>query len=136
MGMKIISGNRIMKGLVLVAVFLSSSCSLDVKVKAPNTVPVIDESGIPTPPDLSSVYNQLNNLVSQDKWYAMQEHTTDEMMGPTRGTDWDDFGTWRKLHLHTWDASHNQINDVWNVLNQGLFQTTLIEECTTGGEQA
>lgn len=134
--MKINSVNRIVKVLVLVTMFLSSSCSLDVKVKDPNTVPVINESGVPTPPSLSSVYNQLNNLVSQDKWYAMQEHTTDEMMGPTRGTDWDDFGTWRKLHLHTWDPSHNQINDVWNVLNQGLFQTTLIAEGTSGQEQA
>jgi hypothetical protein len=45
------------------------------------------------------------------RWKSIQ---TDELMGPTRGTDWDDFGTWRKLHLHTWDASHNQINDTWN----------------------
>jgi hypothetical protein len=61
----------------------------------------------------------------------MQEHTTDEILGPTRGTDWDDFGTWRKLHLHTWDASHNQINDTWNGINGALFQTTLLAESTT-----
>src|SRR5688500_16398561 len=53
---------------------------------------------------LNGVYAQLNPLVSQENVYAMEEHSTDEMMGPTRGTDWDDFGTWRRLHQHTWDA--------------------------------
>jgi hypothetical protein len=53
-------------------------------------------------------------------------------MGPTRGTDWDDFGTWRRLHLHTWAGDHNQINDTWNGLNGALFQTTLVAETSTG----
>jgi hypothetical protein len=82
------------------------------------------------------VYEQLNQLIGQGNWYAMSEHTTDELMGPTRGTDWDDFGTWRKLHLHTWDGSHNQINDTWNGLNGALFQTTLLAETASGQTQA
>ena len=93
-------------------------------------------SGAPTPPSLSSVYGQLNQLVGQYGWHAMNEHSTDELMGPTRGTDWDDFGTWRKLHLHTWDGSHNQVNDVWNGLNGALFQTTLVAETASGQEKA
>lgn len=133
--MKKHSRNRLMKVMVLLTMFLSVSCSLDVVVKSPNTIPVLNESGAPTPPDLASVYNQLNGMITQSNWFAFEEHTTDEMMGPTRGTDWDDFGTWRKLHLHTWDASHNQVNDTWNFLNGGLFQTTLIAEATTGKEQ-
>ena len=52
-------------------------------------------------------------------------------MGPTRGTDWDDFGTWRRLHLHTWAGDHNQINDTWNQMNGALFQTTLVAETAT-----
>ncbi len=133
--MKMKSSNRFMKVMVLIAMFLSVSCSLDVVVKNPNSIPILNESGTPTPPDLASVYNQLNGLVTQSNWFAMEEHTSDEMMGPTRGTDWDDFGTWRKLHLHAWDASHNQINDTWNMLNGALFQTTLIAEATTGQQQ-
>lgn len=87
--------------------------------------------------DLSGVYNQLNQMVGQANWYALQEHTTDEMLGPTRGTDWDDFGTWRKLHLHTWDGAHNQIFDTWNGLNGALFQATLVaEKATNPAEKA
>jgi starch-binding outer membrane protein, SusD/RagB family len=85
----------------------------------------------PPAPTLDKVYDQLNNLAGQNNWFAMCEHTTDELMGPTRGTDWDDFGTWRKLHQHNWDATHNQINDTWNQIQSALAQSTLLAESTT-----
>lgn len=122
--------------LLLAIVILGLSCTkLDTKLKAPNSIATVT-GGAPTPSSLSKVYEQLNQLPGQGNWYAMEEHTTDELMGPTRGTDWDDFGTWRKLHLHTWDGSHNQINDTWNGLNGALFQTTLLGETATGQTQA
>ena len=76
--------------------------------------------------DLASVYNVLNGFTDQSNLYALQEHSTDEMMGPTRGTDWGDFGTWRKLHQHTWDPFHNQINGTWDQLNTGVFRATQV----------
>jgi starch-binding outer membrane protein, SusD/RagB family len=49
---------------------------------------------------LQGAYQALNPIAnSQGRAYALEEHSSDEMMGPTRGTDWDDFGVWRKLHL-------------------------------------
>ena len=119
------------------AVLLITSCTkLETKLKDPNSIATQSAGGAPTPPSLSKVYEQLNQLPGQGNWFAMEEHTTDELMGPTRGTDWDDFGTWRKLHLHTWDGSHNQIFDTWNGLNGALFQTTLLAETSTGQTQA
>jgi starch-binding outer membrane protein, SusD/RagB family len=94
------------------------------------------KDGAPTAPTISSVYGQLNQLISQENWFALQEHSTDELLGPTRGTDWDDFGTWRRLHLHTWGPDHNQITNVWNGLNGALFQTTLAAELLSGQAQA
>ncbi|MBS1577823.1 MAG: RagB/SusD family nutrient uptake outer membrane protein [Bacteroidetes bacterium] len=123
--------------LIISAVLSGVSCTkLDVKLKDPNSIAPSNNGGAPAPSSLSKVYEQLNQLVGQSNWFAMEEHTTDELMGPTRGTDWDDFGTWRKLHLHTWDGSHNQINDTWNGLNGALFQTTLLAETASGQEQA
>lgn len=115
------------------ALLSSSSCTkLDTKLKNPDSESTTSAGGAPEASALSKVYEiSLNRLITQDKWFAMCEHTTDELMGPTRGTDWDDFGTWRKLHLHTWDGSHNQINDAWNDINGALFQTTLLAESTT-----
>lgn len=110
----------------------AASCTkLGPEVKAPNSIASISAGGAPAPASISKVYEQLNQLLGQGNSYAMEEHSTDELLGPTRGTDWDDFGTWRKLHLHTWDGSHNQINDTWNGLNGALFQTTLLAESTT-----
>jgi starch-binding outer membrane protein, SusD/RagB family len=121
-----------MAGLLLMA----ACTKLDPKVKDPYSIDPGTAGGTPTPSSLSKVYEELNQLVGQGNWFAMEEHSTDELMGPTRGTDWDDFGTWRKLHLHTWDGSHNQINDTWNGLNGALFQTTLLAETSTGQAQA
>ncbi|MFM7719867.1 MAG: RagB/SusD family nutrient uptake outer membrane protein [Sediminibacterium sp.] len=85
--------------------------------------------------DLNSVYGQLGQLSGQYGWHALQVHSTDELLGPTRGTDWDDFGTWRKIHLHATDGAHNQIFDTWNGLNGALFQATLVAEKSTGAAQ-
>lgn len=91
----------------------------------PNTVSTGGGGGVTNlEPVLNGVYEQLNAFTNQANTYALQEHSSDEMMGPTRGTDWDDFGTWRRLHQHTWDATHNQVIDTWNDLNTGIFRAT------------
>jgi starch-binding outer membrane protein, SusD/RagB family len=123
-------------GLAL-ALFTVSSCSkLEPELGGNESIAPPLKDGAPTPPTISSVYGQLNQLIGQEFWYAMQEHSTDELLGPTRGTDWDDFGTWRRLHLHTWGPDHNQINTLWNQLNGALFQTTLAAELLSGQAQA
>jgi hypothetical protein len=128
--------NKLLKNyLAPIATFLilsvTSCTKLDVKLKDPNSISPQSAGGAPAPESISKVYENLNQLLGQGNAYAMDEHTTDEFLGPTRGTDWDDFGTWRKLHLHTWDGAHNQINDTWNGLNGALFQTTLLAEATS-----
>lgn len=119
---------------ISIVVGISSCTKLDETLyNSRSTATTSNGVGIPGP--IGGVYQGLNNLVSQYGWFAMCEHSTDELMGPTRGTDWDDFGTWRKLHLHTWDGSHNQVNDVWNNLNGPLYQATLIAENSSSSAQ-
>jgi len=62
----------------------------------------------------------------QSRFWAAQEHTSDEVIGPTRGPDWDDNGIWRTLHNHTWDAEHGFLSDTYNELLQVVFATTNI----------
>lgn len=112
---------------------VATACGkLDPELRDPLSVAPPTSSGAPTPPSIAAVYEQLNQLVGQANYQALQEHSTDELLGPTRGTDWDDFGTWRRLHLHTWAGDHNQVNDTWNGLNGALFQSTLVAETGTG----
>jgi len=131
--MKSIMKQYLLPVLTATALFGLSACSkLEPELGGPNSIAPTTTGGAPTPPSISAVYEQLNQFIGQYGYQAMQEHSTDELMGPTRGTDWDDFGTWRRLHLHTWAGDHNQINDVWNGLNGALFQSTLVAETATG----
>lgn len=70
---------------------------------------------------IASAYNQLRSFQTVGNQYVLQEHSTDEMAGPTRGADWDDGGAWRALHLHLWNSSHPQVNNTWSQLLGGLF---------------
>lgn len=122
---------------IVFATYAVSSCSkLEQELGGNESIAPPQKDGAPTPPTISSVYGRLNDLVGQYGYQALQEHSSDELLGPTRGTDWDDFGTWRRLHLHTWGPDHNQINDVWNQVNGSLFQTTLAAELLSGQAQA
>jgi starch-binding outer membrane protein, SusD/RagB family len=79
---------------------------------------------------LVGVYSDLNGLRGAGGTYALMEHTSDELMGPTRGTDWSDFGVWRQLHAHIWDPSHAQILNAWNDLNSGVFRASQVVEAS------
>jgi hypothetical protein len=60
----------------------------------------------------------------QSRWWAAQEHTTDECIGPTRGGDWDDNGVWRVLHTHQWDLNHGFLADTYRDLGRVVFAAT------------
>jgi hypothetical protein len=116
--------------LAAIAVSIGAvSCSkLDEKVFGSKTIAPATTAGTSSV-NLESVYEATHVLVGQENTpFAFQEHSTDELLGPTRGTDWDDFGTWRKIHLHTVDGAHNQLFAMWNNLNRGLFLATQLVE--------
>ncbi len=52
--------------------------------------------------------------------YDLQEVTTDEMVVPTRGSDWDDGGNWRRLHLHSWTYEIGYVDGAWNFCYSGV----------------
>lgn len=84
---------------------------------------------------LVGVYSQLNTLRGAGGTFALMEHPSDELIGPTRGTDWSDFGVWRQLHAHTWDPSHAEILNAWNDLNSGVFRATQIVDSESATPQ-
>src|SRR6266550_4892926 len=121
--------------LYLLAGLVVAACT-DLSTKVEDAIGV-DVSGGSTPPiadpaaALTGVYNQLRTMRGVANTFALMEHTTDEMMGPTRGTDWSDFGVWRQLHAHTWDPTHGQVLDTWNDLNAGIFRATQVVDAPT-----
>jgi len=65
-------------------------------------------------------YASLRRTIEWYDYWALQEVTTDEVIIPTRGTDWYDNGAWIELHLHTWTPDHIRMKNVWDALNQGV----------------
>jgi starch-binding outer membrane protein, SusD/RagB family len=121
--------NKTIWAAALTVSMLAPSCSLDIDetdqlMKADNTVfaGVEDVDSY-----LASIYNAISGQTGdQANLYALTEVTTDELMVPTRGTDWGDNGVWRTLHQHTWTATHSHILQVWNDKNQGVLRSTEI----------
>jgi len=123
--------NRIVKNIVIgglsVAIVLSACTDLktnEIDSEVINTTSGTF-SGNPTEL-LASAYDDLGAFTDQANLYALQEQPTDEMIPPTRGVDWGDNGVWRTLHQHTWDATHQQVLDTWNQMNQRAYKCNQI----------
>jgi len=121
--------NKIMVALVCLVAL--ASCTDLVTKEVDSKVIVTDASGTTNvvPSDaLTSSYNALQAFTDQASIYSLLEHTSDELIPPTRGVDWSDNGVWRSLYTHSWDASHSYINNAWNTLNQNAYNTQYVME--------
>lgn len=85
---------------------------------------------------LKSAYDGLRlPYMDQSRFWAAQEHTSDEAIGPTRGPDWDDNGVWRVLHSHEWNADHAFLGNTFSELLQVVYNTTDILNFSPTAEQ-
>lgn len=75
---------------------------------------------------LTSTYNGLRDFTDQASMYALMEHTSDELIAPTRGTDWFDAGAWQQLHAHNWTATNPWILNAFNQLTGRYFGATQV----------
>ena len=93
---------------------------------------------------LASAYTRLGPIGFEGDIFAFQEVSTDEMLVPTRGADWDDGGDWRRISLHSWTFEDGKVNSAWNfgfqgvtTCNQLIFQfQELVEEGAVDPETA
>jgi len=81
------------------------------------------------------VYTPLRDFIDWGGWWFCQELTSDEMVGPTRHTDWDDGGKWRVLHQHTWTNTTEAISSMWSRYYNGIGEANrLIEKFEPGAD--
>ncbi len=99
---------------------------------------VVDGTAVPGNPGelVTAAYNNLNMFTDQTNTYSLFQHTSDEMIPPTRGVDWSDNGVWRTLHAHNWDPTHAYVLGAWNELNGRLFNTVEILAGSPSAEEA
>ena len=78
---------------------------------------------------LAGVYAQLRSTAPEGGIYDANEVSTDEIVVPTRGSDWYDNGQWIDLHNVTWTptsaASLNFFNGAWNSAYTGVARANL-----------
>lgn len=75
---------------------------------------------------LEGAYKDLGAYTDQNNIYALGQHTTAEMIPPTRGVDWGDNGVWRSLEQHTWDGTNSPVFATWNQLNERAYRCNQI----------
>ena len=125
--------------VVLLGLFMFGSCT-DLVLTEKDSVVIDDAGGSVNPSDpaalLESSYKDLDFFINQDRVYSLYDHTSDEMIPPTRGVDWGDNGVWRTLHQHTWDATHAYVLETWNGLNQRAFKCNQILAANPSPTQA
>ena len=86
---------------------------------------------------LVGAYRSLNNpFQDQSRFWAVQEHSSDEVVGPTRGGDWDDNGIWRVYHNHKWTPDHSFLTDTYRELLQAQFSATTVLDNNPTAQQA
>jgi hypothetical protein len=128
--------NNIIKGFLYlgIASFSIGCTNLDEEIL--DGVPNATTAGgtINTSATLISAYEGLRDFNGQGGVYAMDEMSTDAMVGPTRGGDWDDNGAWRQIHTHTWAPDHPEVRNAWNHLLSNAYKCNLIIE--NGGTPA
>jgi len=84
---------------------------------------------------LASVYSQLRFAhqgggFGDPGYWALSEVTSDEMVIPWRGGDWQDNGRWVELHTQTWTANSPAgltfINDSWVTPYRGITRANVV----------
>jgi hypothetical protein len=85
---------------------------------------------------LIAAYKDLSAYTDQANVYSLFEHTTDELIPPTRGVDWSDNGVWRSLYTHTWDPTHSYVLGAWNQIHERAFKATQILGSSPSATQA
>ena len=73
---------------------------------------------------LGSAYTQLGGYATGDI-NEVQEMTTDEVVVPTKGSDWDDGGDQIRLHLHSWDYQDTFMNGPWDFCYAGVVGSVI-----------
>ena len=77
---------------------------------------------------LAGIYAQLRSTLND--YYNLSEISTDEMIVPTRGSDWYDGGVWLEMHHQTWtpvsSVGNGPGNGIWVVAFTGIARANAL----------
>lgn len=122
--------------LVFGILVLSVSCTnLDEQILDGYNQDSSSGGAVNTAATLQAAYEGLRDFQNQGTMFALDEMSTDALVGPTRGGDWDDNGAWRQIHTHTWAPDHIEVLNSWNSLLSNAYRTKLVIENSTNNSE-
>ncbi|MBP5383325.1 MAG: RagB/SusD family nutrient uptake outer membrane protein, partial [Bacteroidales bacterium] len=84
---------------------------------------------------IANAYSQLAGeygYIYREGFWSLQEYTSDEVVVPTRGTDWYDAGVPIAMHSHTWGSNTRDVNNGWSFAYGGVTKcNTVIDNIHT-----
>lgn len=109
------------------ATTVSSCTNLDEEVYSE----VLASSFKPTERDLpyilAPVYAPFRALMfGWQGYFDLQEESADAIITPVRPNGWDDAGTYRRMHQHTWTSEQWQPTNTWNQAFSAITRTNMV----------
>ncbi|MDX9696060.1 MAG: RagB/SusD family nutrient uptake outer membrane protein [Bacteroidales bacterium] len=120
--------------LGLVSVF---SCSLETDIYENLTEDKFPENEMQLESVTLGAYAKLTNLLDDWGWWLyMQEVSSDVLVFPQRGTDWEDGGKWRVLNRHTWLSTTMGVQNMWLHIVEGIGKSNQAIEIFKRNEES
>ena len=92
--------NRKITSSLLATLLIAGACT-DLEVKEKDSLVIVTEegsfAGVDPTAALVTSYSDLRDFANQENIFSLSEVTSDELLVPTRGTDWGDNGIFRTL---------------------------------------
>lgn len=66
-------------------------------------------------------------------WLYAQETTSDVLVFPQRGTDWEDGGKWRVMNRHTWTSDDQVVENMWGKIYPVITRCNQSIDLINGG---
>ena len=123
---------KIPLGLFLTLIFFSCT---KLKENFRDQLETVNTANITAADLLKNAYNALNDFQTGDTWHS-GEQTSDEIIAPTRGPDWDDNGAWRALFSHAWDANNTHIVGAFKNMLAAQFAASNVLQFNPSTQQA
>lgn len=118
---------KILFSLVLVG-FLASCVDLEDRLYDKIPADQFPENETQAALMMIPMYKPLQDHIDWSGWWFAQEVTSDEMVCPTRLTDWDDGGKWRSLHEQTWNNESEAVGAMWSRFYRGITEANKLME--------
>lgn len=85
---------------------------------------ITEDSFVPADEDIvalmASGYTPLRYIMGWYGLFDLQEESADTFVTPTRPNGWDDGGTYKRMHFHTWNDTQGQPTSTWSNTFSGI----------------